>query len=299
MRPAKSVSPEPAAGSRTIHPARCADYASRRLTRTAARRRPSAQENRAQAERIRAARGPGAVARGLLGDGGARAAEAADPRRGDGDEHPGPHGEPARPGLPGRPQAHDAGVRPRAADGRGRCWPTRGRAAGRVQREKVDLARVVSDCLELLEPDIDAKGARVVVDPMPIVPRQPRAAQRRRRQPRSPTRSSTARAPTRRSASAISREGIGWTFTVDSHGRPDPGARADDHLRPVAARAERAPREGRRPRPRDRPPDRRAPRRRGRRAAPQRRAATASTSRSRPRRRRELAAASSPAHLRA
>ena len=37
-----------------------------------------------------------------------------------------------------------------------------------LQREKVDLARVVGECLASSS-RLDAKGARVVVDPMPIV----------------------------------------------------------------------------------------------------------------------------------
>jgi len=41
--------------------------------------------------------------------------------------------------------------------------------SGALKPERVDMASVVESCLDLLQPEIDAKGARVVVDPMPVV----------------------------------------------------------------------------------------------------------------------------------
>ena len=38
-----------------------------------------------------------------------------------------------------------------------------------LRRERVDLALIVQHCLELLGPEISARRARVVVDPMPVV----------------------------------------------------------------------------------------------------------------------------------
>jgi signal transduction histidine kinase len=40
---------------------------------------------------------------------------------------------------------------------------------GALKRERVDMALVVQHCLELLDPEIRAKRARVVVEPMPVV----------------------------------------------------------------------------------------------------------------------------------
>ena len=90
-----------------------------------------------------------------------------------------------------------------------------------LQREKVDLARVVGECLDLLKPDIDAKGARVVVDPMPIVDGN-------RAMLNGAVGNLVANALKYGSRSnteiriGITREGMGWTFTVDSHGRQIP-----------------------------------------------------------------------------
>jgi signal transduction histidine kinase len=38
-----------------------------------------------------------------------------------------------------------------------------------LRREQVDLSRVLSQCLETLEPEIKARAARIDVDPMPVV----------------------------------------------------------------------------------------------------------------------------------
>ena len=90
-----------------------------------------------------------------------------------------------------------------------------------LQRERVDLARVVGDCLDLLGPEIDAKGARVVVDPMPIV-------EGNRALLNGAVGNLVANALKYGSRSnteiriGIAREGGGWTFTVDSRGRQIP-----------------------------------------------------------------------------
>ena len=90
-----------------------------------------------------------------------------------------------------------------------------------LHREKVDLARVVGDCLDLLRPEIDAKGARVVVDPMPIVDGN-------RALLNGAVGNLVANALKYGSRSnteiriGIAREGLGWTFTVDSQGRQIP-----------------------------------------------------------------------------
>jgi len=44
-----------------------------------------------------------------------------------------------------------------------------GRGSGALKLEQVDMASVVKSCLDLLKPEIDARGARVVVEPMPVV----------------------------------------------------------------------------------------------------------------------------------
>jgi signal transduction histidine kinase len=41
---------------------------------------------------------------------------------------------------------------------------------GNGHREAVDVATVVKDCIELLAPDIQARGAHLQVDPLPVVP---------------------------------------------------------------------------------------------------------------------------------
>jgi signal transduction histidine kinase len=43
------------------------------------------------------------------------------------------------------------------------------RGTGALKRDRVDMASVVNHCLELLKPEIDARGARVVIEPMPMV----------------------------------------------------------------------------------------------------------------------------------
>jgi signal transduction histidine kinase len=88
-------------------------------------------------------------------------------------------------------------------------------------RESVDLAPVVNDCLDLLKPEIDAKGARIVVDPMPIVSGN-------RALLRGAVGNLLANALKYGSRSnteiriGVANEGTGWIFSVDSHGRQIP-----------------------------------------------------------------------------
>jgi signal transduction histidine kinase len=90
-----------------------------------------------------------------------------------------------------------------------------------LQREKVDLARVVGDCLDLLRPEIDAKGARIVVDPMPMVDGN-------RALLNGAVGNLVANALKYGSRSnteiriGIARENGGWRFTVDTPGRQIP-----------------------------------------------------------------------------
>jgi signal transduction histidine kinase len=90
-----------------------------------------------------------------------------------------------------------------------------------LKRERVDMALVVQHCLELLDPEIRSKGARIVVDPMPVVLGNSAllngamgnlVANAIKYGPRS-------NAEIRVGAQ---RGGPGWVFEVDSPGRPIP-----------------------------------------------------------------------------
>ena len=90
-----------------------------------------------------------------------------------------------------------------------------------IKREQVDLAAVVSDCLELLGPEIKAKHARIVVDPMPIVSGNHALLSGAVGNLLANALKYGSRSETEIRV-GVDRQGVGWTFMVDSQGRQIP-----------------------------------------------------------------------------
>ena len=133
-----------------------------------------------------------------------------------------------------------------------------------LPRQAVDVSKVLNDCVEMLGAEIRAREVKVDVEPMPVVPGDEALLTGVFGNLLS---NALQYGPREGGEIQISaeRSEAGWTFSVESPGPADPRARPPAHLRAVAARLGRAPQQGRRPRPRDRPPGGRAPRRAGRR----------------------------------
>ena len=229
----------------------------------------------------RGARARARPARELRRDGRARAAQAARDERGLRDADRRAHRPRARPATHGATSTRsirvssrvrslveallpDAREQPAAAPGAGR----HGQAAARLPADARPRRSELRD-------------ARIEIDPMPVVEGDPALLSG----VFSNLLSNALKYGPRDGGEiriSAERPEAGWTFASRARGRRSREGR-QRHLRAVAARPERAPRPGRRPRPGDRAPDRRAPRRHGRRHVADRRP-TASTSRCRPER---------------
>ena len=135
------------------------------------------------------------------------------------------------------------------------------RETGRpLHREQVDLTEVIRDCVRMLGTEIATRNAHLDIDPMPVVEGDPVLLSGVFSNLLSNALKYGPRSGGDIHVSAVRSE-AGWTFAVQSLGPAIAEEGRERIFEAVGARSRRAPRQGRRPRARDRPPHHRAPRR--------------------------------------